>query len=73
MTPPCHSFPAADLPLQVQMDAKGRIRKTEDGRPIDLRTTCDLLGLVQYHCSIDHPEIRDSPVRCWPVQRWFRR
>lgn len=73
MTPPCHSFPAADLPLQVQMDAKGRIRKTEDGRPIDLLTGCDLLGLVQYHCSIDRPEIRDSPVRCWPIQRWFRR
>jgi len=72
MTPPVHSFPAADLPLQVQLDASGRVRKTEDGQPISL-TGCELLSLVQYSCEIDHPEIRESPVRCWPVQRWFRR
>lgn len=72
MTPPVHSFPAVDLPLQVQLDATGRVRKSENGQPISL-TGCELLSLVQYDCSVDHPEIRNSPVRCWPVQRWFRR
>jgi hypothetical protein len=73
MTPPCHSFPAAELPLKVQLDKKGRKRKTEGGGSIDLLSGCELLGFAQYSCSVDHPEIRDSPVRCWPVQRWFRR
>ncbi|RKU49481.1 hypothetical protein DL546_008134 [Coniochaeta pulveracea] len=72
MTPPVHSFPALELPLKVQLDDKGRKRKTEGGAPIQL-SACELLGFPQYHCSIDRPELRNSPVRCWPVQRWFRR
>ncbi|KAK1762584.1 hypothetical protein QBC33DRAFT_551490 [Phialemonium atrogriseum] len=72
MTPPCHSFPAPQLPQKVQADVNGRKRKTADGRNVDLKG-CELLGLMQYSCSVDRPEVRDSPVRCWPVQRWFRR
>ena len=41
-------------------------------RKIDL-AACELLAMTQYDCQIDRPEIHDSPVRCWPVQRWFRR
>jgi len=72
MTPPCHSFPAGQLSEKVRVDVNGRKRKTVDGREIDLKG-CELLGLMQYSCAVDHPEVRDSPVRCWPVQRWFRR
>ncbi|KAM7205399.1 hypothetical protein V8F20_003168 [Naviculisporaceae sp. PSN 640] len=73
MPPPIHSFPAAELPLAVQIDVDEKRRKTENmRRPIDLVRDCELSTLVQYECSIDHPEIRDSRVRCWPVQRFFR-
>ena len=41
-------------------------------RKIDL-AACELFAMTQYDCQIDRPEIHDSPVRCWPVQRWFRR
>ncbi|KAL1847836.1 hypothetical protein VTK73DRAFT_10252 [Phialemonium thermophilum] len=72
MAPPCHGFLAAELPQKVQTDVDGKRRKTSDGRAIDLKK-CELLGLVQYSCSVDQPDVRDSPVRCWPIQRWFRR
>ncbi|KAK3317010.1 hypothetical protein B0H66DRAFT_310261 [Apodospora peruviana] len=72
MAPTCVTFPAKDVHLHVQVGPDGRVRKTEGGLLIDL-ADCELFGLVQYECSIDHPEIRDSKVRCWPVQRWFRR
>ncbi|KAJ4396351.1 hypothetical protein N0V93_000570 [Gnomoniopsis smithogilvyi] len=72
MTLPCHSFPASRLPLQIQVNVDGKRRKTDGGKPIDL-SACELLDLVQYQCKVEHPKQRDSPIRCWPVQRWFRR
>lgn len=72
MTPPCNSFHASELSYQVQLGLDGKKRKTDGGRNIDL-SACELLGLFQYSCSVEHPERRDSPVLCYPVQRWFRR
>src|SRR4051812_30780873 len=68
MTPPCRVFPASQLPTEIQTD-DGKRRK---GGKIDL-SACELLSMVQYDCQIDRPELSNSPVRCWPVQRWFRR
>ncbi|KAI1331640.1 hypothetical protein F5Y16DRAFT_239984 [Xylariaceae sp. FL0255] len=68
MTPPCRVFSASQLPKEIQLD-EGKKRK---GRAIDL-SACELLSMVQYDCQIDNPEMNNSPVRCWPVQRWFRR
>lgn len=102
MTPPCYTFPAAELTERVQLDVQGRQRKMkpspstttqqtdkntveENGKStsssggsrhqgIDLARECTLLSqMVQYSCAVMHPEMRDSPVRCWPVQRMFRR
>ncbi|KAF3760997.1 hypothetical protein M406DRAFT_268105 [Cryphonectria parasitica EP155] len=72
MTPPCHTFPASQLPLEIQINLDGKKRKTEKGKDIDLRA-CELLSLLQYSCQVDHPNQRDSRVRCYPVERWFRR
>ncbi|KAI2467989.1 hypothetical protein F4781DRAFT_286070 [Annulohypoxylon bovei var. microspora] len=68
MTPPCRVFPASQLESEIQV-ADGKVRK---GGRIDL-PTCELFSMVQYECQIDRPNVADSPVRCWPVQRWFRR
>ncbi|KAI1821478.1 hypothetical protein F4861DRAFT_457709 [Xylaria intraflava] len=70
MTPPCRVFAASQLPAEIQLD-DGKRRKT-GGERIDL-SACELLSMVQYDCQIDRPDLSDSPVRCWPVQRWFRR
>ncbi|OTB02747.1 hypothetical protein M426DRAFT_322345 [Hypoxylon sp. CI-4A] len=68
MTPPCRVFPASQLESEIQT-SNGKVRK---GGRIDL-SACELFSMVQYECQIDRPEIGNSPVRCWPVQRWFRR
>ena len=103
MTPPCYTFPAAELSERVQLDVLGRQRKMLPGSPapaqrtdasaadgtsesrshnsgggrlqgIDIARDCTLLSsMVQYSCAVMHPEMRDSPVRCWPVQRMFRK
>ncbi|KAK4133886.1 hypothetical protein BT67DRAFT_346613, partial [Trichocladium antarcticum] len=73
MAPPCQGFPVKHLPARAQIGADGKIRKTEDGGRIDLARDCELLGLLQYDCVVERPEFSDSPVTCWPVQRWFRR
>ncbi|KJR86688.1 uncharacterized protein SPSK_02771 [Sporothrix schenckii 1099-18] len=104
MTPPCYTFPAAELTERVQLDVHGRQRKmlpgssastqrtsadavhsasdgTDGGsgrgsrhQGIDIVRDCTLVSsMVQYSCSVMHPEMRDSPVRCWPMQRMFRR
>ncbi|KAK3903595.1 hypothetical protein C8A05DRAFT_14454 [Staphylotrichum tortipilum] len=73
MAPPCPNFPTRRLSSAAQLDADGKVRKTADGRRIDLARDCELLGLVQYECLVQRPESVDSPVQCWPVQRWFRR
>lgn len=66
MTPPCHAFPASELPLQAQHDV-GRRRRKLDGRALDL-AACPLLRMLQYRCEVER-----SVVRCYPVQRLFRR
>ncbi|KAI0388582.1 hypothetical protein F5Y17DRAFT_470344 [Xylariaceae sp. FL0594] len=68
MAPPCRVFPASHLPAEIQL-VDGKRRK---GGKIDL-SACELLSMTQYDCQIDRPELSNSPVRCWPVQRWFRR
>ncbi|RYC58291.1 hypothetical protein CHU98_g7924 [Xylaria longipes] len=68
MSPPCRVFSASQLPTEIQLD-DGKRRK---GGKIDL-SACELLSMVQYDCQIDRPDLANSPVRCWPVQRWFRR
>jgi hypothetical protein len=73
MPPPCQSFAVKDLPSEVQVGLNGKLRKTVDGRRIDLQRDCELLELMQYECLVLQPEIRNSPVQCWPVQRLFRR
>ncbi|KAH6842255.1 hypothetical protein B0I37DRAFT_194724 [Chaetomium sp. MPI-CAGE-AT-0009] len=73
MAPPCPSFPARHLSAAAQIDTDGKVRKTEDGSRINLARDCELFSLVQYECIVRHPELVDSPVQCWPVQRWFRR
>lgn len=72
MTPPCPDFHPSHLPQQVQLTIDGRKRKTEGGKDIDLRA-CELMGLLQYDCSVEHPQRQVSHVKCYPVQRWFRR
>jgi hypothetical protein len=72
MTPPCRVFEASALEHEIQRDVAGKKRKVAGGGDIDL-AKCPLFGMVQYECEIDRPEIPDSAVRCWPVQRWFRR
>ncbi|KND88912.1 hypothetical protein TOPH_06395 [Tolypocladium ophioglossoides CBS 100239] len=73
MTPPCHSFPASELPAKVQQDARGRSRKLDgDARRIDL-AACELLQMLQYKCDVQRPLSRDSPVQCFAVDRLFRR
>ncbi|KAH8836223.1 hypothetical protein DCS_05047 [Drechmeria coniospora] len=73
MTPPCHSFPASELPVKIQQDARGRRRKLDCGaRRIDL-ATCELLQMLQYKCEVQRPLARDSPVQCFAVDRLFRR
>ncbi|KAK1754051.1 hypothetical protein QBC47DRAFT_385491 [Echria macrotheca] len=72
MAPPCQSFPAKDLPSAVQTTPTGKLRKTDDGKRINL-DRCDLMKLFQYECAIKHPDVPNSPIQCWPVQRLFRR
>lgn len=73
MPPPCQAFATKDLPAEVQVGPNGKLRKTTDGRRIDLLRDCELLELMQYECAVVNPEVRNSPVQCWPVQRLFRR
>ncbi|KAL1836140.1 hypothetical protein VTJ49DRAFT_5538 [Mycothermus thermophilus] len=73
MAPPCPSFLSHHLPAAAQVGPDGKARKTEGGRPIDLARDCELFGFAQYVCVVSRPELPDSPVQCWPVQRWFRR
>ncbi|KAK0644293.1 hypothetical protein B0T16DRAFT_305155, partial [Cercophora newfieldiana] len=73
MAPPLQTFPAKNLPLAAQVGPDGKLRKTVDGRRIDLARDCELLELTQYECLVLHPEIPRSPVQCFPFQRLFRR
>ncbi|EXU98619.1 hypothetical protein X797_008333 [Metarhizium robertsii] len=74
MTPPCHSFPASELPARIQLDVHGRRRKPAPGAnsKIDL-SACELLQMLQYKCEVQRPLSRESAVQCFPVDRLFRR
>ncbi|KAI9167294.1 hypothetical protein HJFPF1_03420 [Paramyrothecium foliicola] len=80
MTPPCQSFAASDLPRMIQLDARGRRRKlADDAGPrsssnnrVDLGS-CELLRMLQYKCEVERPLTKASAVRCFPVDRLFRR
>ena len=67
-TPP-PTTTAATTAAGTPTETKGR---RQGAARIDL-AACELFSMTQYDCQIDRPEISDSPVRCWPVQRWFRR
>ncbi|RDL39084.1 Uncharacterized protein BP5553_03424 [Venustampulla echinocandica] len=70
MAPPVELFHAnPSLPYQAQVSLKGNKRKDFDG---DLKK-CELLEMLQYDCEVDQPDKRNSPVRCWPLERFFRR
>jgi len=69
MPVPVESWPTRELEHRVLGTVKGERRKGFDG---DLKK-CELLSLVQYKCDVDEPEKRDSLVRCWPMERLFRR
>jgi hypothetical protein len=69
MTPPIESWPVRELEARIRGNAKGEWRKSFDG---DLKK-CELLELLQYDCKVDDPRRRDSLVRCWPIERLFRR
>ncbi|KAH8599370.1 hypothetical protein B0O99DRAFT_613679 [Bisporella sp. PMI_857] len=69
MPPPVSSFPASALPYHVQSTPKGTRRKGFDG---DLKK-CELSSMLQYRCHVDNPGEYGSRVRCWPVERLFRR
>ncbi|KAF9882467.1 hypothetical protein CkaCkLH20_00503 [Colletotrichum karsti] len=71
MTPPCVVFDASELPRRVQADLKGKKRKLEGGADVNL-SKCALRVMTQYRCMVENPEVRDSRVGCWPVQRFFR-
>ena len=69
MPPPVEAWSARELPSRVFNTETGRGRKGFDG---DLMK-CELLSLLQYRCQVDEPMDKESPVRCWPVERLFRR
>ena len=71
MAPLTTTFPAAELPARVQAGPDGRRRKLPGGARVDL-AACELLQMLQYDCEIENPGVRDSPVRCFSVQRLFR-
>lgn len=71
MTPPCPAFPASELSLHAQADVNGKKRKLDGGANVDL-SHCVLNELTQYRCFVDNPEVAQSPVRCWAVNRFFR-
>jgi len=69
MTPPVESWPVAELEQRIYGNAKGEYRKGFDGN----LKNCQLMELLQYNCKVDNPESKNSLVRCWPVERLFRR
>jgi hypothetical protein len=69
MTPPCRVFSSRDLEAEVQKGVNGKRRK---GDAVDL-SRCPQFAMTQYDCQIDRPAEPNSPVRCYEVQRWFRR
>ncbi|CAG8953409.1 hypothetical protein HYFRA_00010158 [Hymenoscyphus fraxineus] len=73
MAPPTELFPTSQLPLRSQTSLTGTKRKGFNG---DLKT-CELLEMLQYSCEVSGggrtERNREQKVRCWPVERFFRR
>jgi len=69
MAPPVESWSTAELEGRIHVNRDGKKRKGFDGK----LGACELLGMLQYECLVDEPHTRDSLVRCWPVERLFRR
>jgi hypothetical protein len=69
MTPPIEAWSPKELEDRIRGNTKGEYRKDFDG---DLKK-CELLELLQYDCKVENPDSRDSLVRCWPIERLFRR
>jgi len=73
MAPPTTPFPASELPARVQTGPDGRRRKLPGGAAAVDLSACELLRMLQYDCEIENPAVPESPVRCFEVQRLFRR
>jgi len=69
MTPPVEVWSAEELEVRALVGVNGMKRKDFDGK----LKNCELLELLQYNCRVDEPKRKDSEVRCWPVERLFRR
>ncbi|KAL1902056.1 hypothetical protein Cpir12675_000162 [Ceratocystis pirilliformis] len=66
MAPPAKQVALDELQDAVQIDAKGKRRKTPDGRDINL-AQCPMKTMTQYSC-----EVVDDRVRCQMMFRFFR-
>ena len=75
MAPPISLFPSHTLPYESQISLAGKKRKDFDG---DL-SKCAKYEMVQYNCSVDESMAKvkeggvQPNVRCFPVERFFRR
>lgn len=62
---PTHIFPASQLSQHLQTDVRtGRRRKV----PIEALSKCQLVEMLQWDCQVEGEEIR-----CWPIERLFRK
>lgn len=73
MPPLTRTFPASELPEQVQLNALGKRRKHDPPAREVVLEACELLKMVQYSCEIQEPVTRASPVKCFPFGRLYRR
>jgi hypothetical protein len=73
MTPPIEFFPSSALPLKAQTSLTGKRRKDFDGN----LKKCERFEMMQYKCEVDEAGMKKGAagavVRCWPVERFFRR
>jgi len=62
--PPLHSFPVEELEKRVNINEKGKKRKS----PVNL-DECKLMQMVQYDCRVVK---KTNEVQCQPLLRLFR-
>ncbi|KKA30430.1 hypothetical protein TD95_004368 [Thielaviopsis punctulata] len=68
MAPPAKQISLAKLPEAVNLDARGKRRRSATGRPLDIDLSeCPLKTMSQYDCEVLH-----NKVRCQMVFRFFR-